>query len=544
MKQIRIMFTSVGRRVELVQAFRNAALQRRVNLEIYGADCDMSAPALLFCDKQIQVCKIRESGYIPQLLKICGEHSIDLLIPTIDTDLLLLAKNRMLFDQVGTKVLISDEDKIAVCRDKRFTADYFISCGLCSPLPVDDVKKYTQGFPCFMKPKDGSSSIDAYKITNEEELYSFSERVSDYIVQPFIEGCEYTVDILCDFEGNPIYITARERLAVRSGEVLKTSIVHDEKIEQECKLLISHYKPCGPITVQLIREKHTGNDHYIEINPRFGGGAPLSMKAGADAAGALLDLLQGESLQYKKNAARETAVYSRFDQSVCVSGSERMVHIRKLGDIQTHLQGVQAVVFDLDDTLYSEKDYVRSGYRQISRLFLGREQEVYEQLWDAFLRGKNAIDEMLEAQNMYSEEMKEKCLRIYRYQKPDIAVYHEVKTLLSSLREQGLKLGLLTDGRVEGQRAKIQALKIGGLFDEMIITDEIAGNGDVMQFRKPNRICFEIMQRRLGIPFEQMAYVGDNVAKDFQAPKMLGMKAIYFQNEDGIYPAAGIDPTN
>lgn len=535
MKQIKIMFTSVGRRVELMQEFRDAAIRRQIKLEIYGADCDMSAPALMFCDKQIQVCKICESEYIPQLLKICGEHSIDLLIPTIDTDLLLLAKNRMLFEQIGTKVLISDEDKIVVCRDKRFTADYFISCGLCSPLPVDDVKKYTRGFPCFIKPKDGSSSVDAYKITNEEELYSFSERVSDYILQPFVEGCEYTVDILCDFEGNPIYVTARKRLAVRSGEVLKTRIVHDAKIEQECMQLIRNYKPCGPITVQLIREKKTETDYYIEINPRFGGGAPLSMKAGADAAGALLDLLRGEVLSYQKNAACESAVYSRFDQSVCVSGSERMVYIRKLGDIQTHLQGLQAVVFDLDDTLYSEKEYVRSGYRQISRLFLGREQEVYEQLWDAFLRGNKAIDEMLKAQNMYSEEMKEKCLRIYRYQKPDIASYHEVKTLLSSLREQGIKLGLLTDGRVEGQRAKIQALKIGEWFDEMLITDEIAGNGDVMRFRKPNHICFEIMQRRLGVPFERMAYVGDNIEKDFQAPKMLGMKAIYFQNEDGIY---------
>lgn len=95
---------------------------------------------------------------------------------------------------------------------------------------------------------------------NEEELYSFAERVADYIVQPFIEGREYTVDILCDFEGNPIYVTPRERLAVRSGEVLKTCIVHDEQMEQECLQLIHNYKPCGPITVQLIRQKDTGID--------------------------------------------------------------------------------------------------------------------------------------------------------------------------------------------------------------------------------------------------------------------------------------------
>ena len=557
MRSIRVLFTSVGRRVELMQAFRCAAENKNIGLEIYGADCDMTAPALALCEKKVQVCRIREEGYIPQLLQICQSNEIDLLIPTIDTDLLLLSQNKQAFAEIGTRVLISDEDKIAVCRDKRYTADYFISCGLHSPVPVDRVDEYTQGYPAFIKPKDGSSSIDAYKVENEEELHSFAERVKDYIVQPFIEGREYTVDILCDFDGNPIYVTPRERLAVRSGEVLKTCMVHDEQMKQECLELIRHYKPCGPITVQLIRQKDTGIDYYIEINPRFGGGAPLSMKAGADAAGALLELLSGKKLDYCPHAAREGAVYSRFDQSICVgdgSSATRsafchgqecgnleaeianvQVCIENVLDVRKHKEGLQAIIFDLDDTLYSEKDYVASGYRQISRLFLGHEQEVFDQLWTAFTEKKNAIDIMLQAQGMYSDEMKEKCLRIYRYQKPNISLYDGVVELLTELRSEGIKLGLLTDGRVEGQWAKIDALGLRDLFDEIIVTDEQAGHGDVLKFRKPNRICFEIMQRRLDVPFEKMAYVGDNQKKDFQAPQALGMKCIYFRNEDGLY---------
>lgn len=557
MGYLKILFTSVGRRVELMQAFRSASENKNIALEIYGADCDMTAPALAYCDKRIQVCKIREPEYIPQLMHICHEQKIDLLIPTIDTDLLLLSKNKQAFAEVGTRVLISDENKITVCRDKRFTADYFISCGLQSPLPVDQAEEYDQGFPCFIKPKDGSSSVDAYKVENEEELHSFAERVADYIVQPFIEGREYTVDILCDFDGNPIYVTPRERLAVRSGEVLKTCMVHDGQMEQECLELIRHYKPCGPITVQLIRQKDTGIDYYIEINPRFGGGAPLSMKAGADAAGALLELLSGKTLEYYRNAAREGAVYSRFDQSICVGdasfvtgsayccgqesvatkteNSNTRVCIGNILDVRMQKDGLQAIIFDLDDTLYSEKDYVLSGYHQISRLFPGHEQEIFDQLRTAFEEKKNAIDVMLQAQDMYSDEMKKKCLRIYRYQQPDIRLYDGVAELLAELRREGFKLGLLTDGRVEGQWAKIDVLGLRDLFDEIIVTDEQAGHGDVMKFRKPNSICFEIMQRRLGIPFEKMAYVGDNLKKDFQAPQALGMKCIYFRNEDGLY---------
>lgn len=557
MSKIKILFTSVGRRVELMQAFRAASEKKKIPLEIYGADCDMTAPALVYCDQKIQVCRIREAGYIPQLLQVCQKNQIDLLIPTIDTDLLLLSQNKQTFAEIGTRVLISDEDKIAICRDKRFTTDFFISCGLQSPKPVDCVDNYDQGFPCFIKPKDGSSSIDAYKVENEEELHSFAERVADYIVQPFIEGREYTVDILCDFEGNPIYVTPRERLAVRSGEVLKTRMVHDEQMEQGCLELIRHYKPCGPITVQLIRQKDTGIDYYIEINPRFGGGAPLSMKAGADAAGALLELLAGKKLDYYRNAARDGAVYSRFDQSICVgddlvdvgnslSHSMECAHEKAVSanadvcidhilDVRKQIHGLQAVVFDLDDTLYSEKDYVASGYRQISRLFLGRQQQVYDQLWTAFTEKRPAIDVMLQAQGMDSDEMKEKCLRIYRYQKPEISLYDGVIELLTELRGAGIKVGLLTDGRVEGQWMKIEALGLQKVFDEIIVTDEQAGHGDVMRFRKPNTICFEIMQRRLGVPFDKMAYVGDNAQKDFYAPHALGMKCVHFQNKDGLY---------
>ena len=315
---MRILFTSIGRRVELVQAFKEAADKLGVDLTVYGADITDSAPALCFCDKTVIVPRIKAPEYIPELLRICREEKIDALIPTIDTDLLLLAQNKEKFTEIGTRTVISAPDKVALCRDKRFTADYFHSVGLKSPNPTDDVEKYTDGFPAFIKPKDGSSSIFAYKVNNIEELKSYAEQVPDYIIQPFIGGTEYTVDIFCDFDGNPIFITPRIRLAVRAGEVLKTEVVQDEKIISEMKQLIADYKPSGAITVQLIRQNETGDDYYIEINPRFGGGAPLSIKAGADSAEAMIRLLGGEKLGFVDGAAENGAVFSRFDQSVRV----------------------------------------------------------------------------------------------------------------------------------------------------------------------------------------------------------------------------------
>lgn len=513
MKTIKILVTGVGRRIELMQAFRQAAQILNIDLKLLGADMAGTAPALAFCDYTRKVCGMRDADYIPQLLEICKKDGIDLVMPTIDTDLLILSQHANQFSKIGTKVMISAADKIAVCRDKNRTADFFEQCGLKTPRTVNNYKKYTGPYPCFIKPKDGSSSINAYKVNDKEELNVYVDVVDDYIVQPFIEGTEYTVDVFCDFEGNPIYITPRVRLAVRSGEVLKTEISMDEKIISEIKQLISVFKPCGPMTVQLIRKNTTGDDYFIEINPRFGGGAPLSMRAGAKSAEAILRLLSGEKIHYQKQI-NDHAIYSRFDQSVCVSHGDGR-------------QSIKGVIFDLDDTLYSEKDYVSSGYKAIAK-YLGNKS--YEnKLWQYFLDGKQAIDELLA--EIGARDKIQECLDIYREHMPEIALYDGVLDMISGLRAKGIKVGIITDGRVNGQTNKLKALGLYEMVDDVIITDELGG----VQFRKPCDIAFRIMQNRWRIPFEQLIYVGDNINKDFQAPKQLGMRWLYFDNQEGLY---------
>lgn len=514
MKEIRILFTGVGRRVELVQAFRQAALTKNISLKIYGADMAGTAPALAYCDCVRRVCGMRDKDYIPQLAGICRNDGIDMLIPTIDTDLLILAENREVFTALGTKVLISAPDKIAICRDKNYTADFFESCGLRAPHTYNDYTKYVEGFPCFIKPKDGSSSINAFKVNNAEELEVYAEKIGDYIIQPFIEGTEYTIDIFCDLEGEPVTIIPRERTQVRAGEVLKTRIFMDETMIRESRQLIAGFRPCGPMTVQLIRQNGTGDDYYIEINPRFGGGAPLSMKAGARSAEVILDILTGNRTEFHSDDISDNAVYSRFDQCVCI-------------DRGTENQPLKGVIFDLDDTLYPEKDYVRSGYKAVET-YLG-ESGAADAMWRAFEEGKPAIDAYLAAVGRETE--KAACLEVYREHTPDIKLREGATELIAALKSKGIKIGIITDGRVSGQEKKLASLGLYDMADDIIITDSLGG----VQFRKPNDISFRIMQNRWRIPFEQIIYVGDNPNKDFQAPKQLGMAHICFVNPDGLY---------
>ncbi|MBR3943163.1 MAG: HAD family hydrolase [Clostridia bacterium] len=190
-------------------------------------------------------------------------------------------------------------------------------------------------------------------------------------------------------------------------------------------------------------------------------------------------------------------------------------------------QKIRAVIFDLDDTLYAEKEYVKSGYDAV-----GAASDIpalAEKLWVAFEKGLPAIDTVLEKAGKLSE--KDRLLTVYRSHKPTLSLYKGAETLLKRLKAEGIQVGIITDGRPEGQRNKLEALGLYDLADEIIVTDELGG----VRFRKPNDIAFRIMQCRMNVPFANMVYVGDNVHKDFNAPRTLGMQSVHFVNPEGLY---------
>lgn len=201
-----------------------------------------------------------------------------------------------------------------------------------------------------------------------------------------------------------------------------------------------------------------------------------------------------------------------------------MIEITNILDVEKYIEGLDAVIFDLDDTLYSEKQYVRSGYKKIAEHFSILAME--DEMWTVFKSGGRAVDVVLEKYGL--EECKDKALQTYRFQEPEICLYPGVRGMIERIRRE-YKAGIITDGRPEGQRAKIRALGLD--VDEVIITDELGS----IECRKPNPIAFEKMAGRLGTEFGVMCYVGDNIEKDFVAPEKLGMRCIWFRNPDGIY---------
>lgn len=319
-----ILILSAGRRVELVKLFKKASLQVSEGSKIYTADAVELIPARYFSDGFFKIPKIGDRNYIDKLIEIVKENNIKLIVPTIDTELLTLSLEKKRIEaETNCKVLVSDYDVIKVCRDKVTTQEFMEKNDFDMPkmIEFEDLNQ-DSSFPIFIKPKSGSSSIGAYKISNYNELLSYSKTIEDPIIQEFVEGEEYTVDVFLDFNSNIISIVPRLRIATRSGEISKGKIVKDKLVMNEVRKLMEVMKPIGHITVQLFKS----NNHikFIEVNPRFGGGAPMSIQSGADSCENLYRLLMGENLEYNENY-RDNIMFFRFDNSICVDENLEIV---------------------------------------------------------------------------------------------------------------------------------------------------------------------------------------------------------------------------
>jgi carbamoyl-phosphate synthase large subunit len=293
--EINILFTCVGRRVSLINSFRAAAAALGKECGIYGADVTELSSGMQVCRSFYKVCGTYSEDYIDEILGIVRREKIDILIPTTDHDLLALAQNRPLFEREGCFVLIAQPRVVEICQDKRLTYKFLSEHGFKTPktsLPAElDPEKVR--YPCFLKPWDGYASRGATVVNNIEEFRFFSPRIPNCIVQEYIKGDEITCDVFTDKLGEVRCVVPRKRLEVRAGEVSKARIVKDQRIMDEVAKLAGELDTrfCV-LTVQLLLSE-ADEIFLIEINPRFGGGMPLSIKAGANFPLWLLENLCG-----------------------------------------------------------------------------------------------------------------------------------------------------------------------------------------------------------------------------------------------------------
>lgn len=322
--KIGILFTCIGRRVSLLNSFRRAAKSLKIDATFLGTDTTTLSPALQLCDEGFLLKPIEHKDYLDQLFSIVKNSNVKLLVPTVDLDLKLLAEHKKEFEDIGCKVLVSKPDVIDICQNKKLTYKFLSSNGFATPVttsPEKAMKKDDIAWPCFLKPWDGYASRGNAVVKNYEELKFFSERIPNCIVQEYIKGTEYTCDIYVDFDMNVRCVVPRKRIETRAGEVSKGQVIKTPLVMNEAKKVIEKLG-AGPgvITLQLFLTSQN-KIISIEVNPRFGGGVPLSIKAGANFPRWILQELIGKKPRIRFDGFEDNLIMLRFDSEVWAVGN-------------------------------------------------------------------------------------------------------------------------------------------------------------------------------------------------------------------------------
>jgi carbamoyl-phosphate synthase large subunit len=325
-RRLKILFTSAGRRVALIRAFRESLHRLGLAGRIYAADTKTNAPALFVADEKISLPSIQDPQWLGALKTVCKEQQIDLLVPLIDPELIPLSLHREEFADLGTMVLVCSEQTNRISSDKNLTAAFFREHGINTPrlFTMDEIEgSYNWKQPLLLKPADGSSSIGVVKVNSLEELRFYWSRTSNAIVQPCLEGKEYTIDVLVDFSGHALCSVPRLRIETRAGEISKGITCKITDLMDASRQLAEALPGArGCLTIQCFRLAG-GEISFIEINPRFGGGFPLSYAAGADYPGWILAQVAGLSTSFDFDNWRDRLAMLRYDAAVFTPWEEQ-----------------------------------------------------------------------------------------------------------------------------------------------------------------------------------------------------------------------------
>lgn len=324
MKLVSVLFTSVGRRVELLRAFRRAYEALKMPSRIIALDIDPLAPALQEADAPYLVPRLTSADYVPTLVEICRRERVSVVFPLIDPDIPVLAAHRQVIEATGARVAAVSAEAAEITLDKWQTTRFFQSLDLPTPrswLP-EQLSASDLAYPVFIKPRRGSASQHTFQVRNAGELAFFAGYVPDPIIQEYMPGPEITNDVICDLEGDVLAVVSRQRIEVRSGEVSKGVTIYDPAITAACVKIAQALPAIGPITVQCMMKD--GAPYFTEINARLGGGVPLGVAAGVDTPRWLLARAAGIPVDIPPLGTYQTGLYlTRFDDSFFLTETDR-----------------------------------------------------------------------------------------------------------------------------------------------------------------------------------------------------------------------------
>jgi len=312
-----ILFTCAGRRVALMDAFREAISGLGLKGKVISADITKASAAGHSADAAEIVPRAGCIEYIPALLDIVKRHGVSLVLPMTDLDIRSLARQRAKFSDIGCTVMIGSEASIKLCRDKAALQSVLSDAGLAK-ITTKTLEQFRAHpfYPCFVKPLRGSASVGSGVINNDAELKAHVATFGELlVVQEYVPGQEYTVDIYRSRDGKVRCVVPRLRMVIRSGEVEKGITIRNRQVIDDSTRLAGLLRDIWGIFCCQCRCEEDGRPHFFEVNPRFGGGTPLSIAAGANLPRYLMQEILDQPIDEKIDF-QENLMMLRYDHAV------------------------------------------------------------------------------------------------------------------------------------------------------------------------------------------------------------------------------------
>lgn len=310
-----VLLTSVGRRAYMVKYFKEVLGNSG---KVYVCNSDDKSIAFKYADEKVISPLIYDKNYIPFLIDYCKKNAIDIVISLFDIDLLVLARHKKEFEEVGTKVIVSEPQIIEVCNDKWKTYNFLRDNGFNAPLSflkmdeiIDKIAVGELSYPIVVKPRYGCGSISVSIAHDEEDLRYLTKKANEdiassylkyesamteekVIYQECLKGQEYGADIINDLHGETQNVIVRKKLAMRSGETDIAQLVDEPIIQDELLRLGKITKHIANMDCDVFLVD--GVPYVLEMNARFGGGYPFSHMGGCNLPKAIVDWARGKTV--------------------------------------------------------------------------------------------------------------------------------------------------------------------------------------------------------------------------------------------------------
>jgi carbamoyl-phosphate synthase large subunit len=320
MSTVNVLVTAASRRVPLVAAFRRAIDALGLKGRVLVTDVNPLSPAVQVADEAFRVPLSTESGYLDAILDICDLEDVRLVVPTIDDELPVFSAAFGRFEQRGILVNVSPAFTTALCNDKYATCRHLRSHGIpaaASYLPSN--LPPAPAFPLFLKPRGGRGSVGAFRADDRRQLDFFLTYVPDPVIQDYLEGPEFTLDVFCDLSGRLLSVVPRERVVVRAGVIDRGRTVRDPRLIELGRACACALPFRGAVNIQC--RVVDGTPIVFEINPRFSGGIPLTIAAGADFPRWLVALALGREIGPALGDFTDDLWMTSFESAFFLQGS-------------------------------------------------------------------------------------------------------------------------------------------------------------------------------------------------------------------------------